>query len=119
MKKILDITKTAGKQLINIANNYNTKQILFYVKGGGCNGFNYKLKPITKEKPHNINKLDEKVLYSCDETSDQVEIIICNSSIFHLLGTKIDWKNDIMGKTFHFENPNASSKCGCGTSFSI
>ena len=32
---------------------------------------------------------------------------------------KIDWKKDIMVESFHFENPNASSKCGCGTSFSI
>ena len=34
------------------------------------------------------------------------------------LDTTIDWKNDIMGESFHFENPNAGSKCGCGTSFS-
>ena len=65
MKKILDITKTAGQQLINIAKNNNTNKLLFYVKGGGCNGFNYKLKPITKEKPHEPDKLDEKVIYKC------------------------------------------------------
>ena len=34
-----------------------------------------------------------------------------------ILGTKIDWKEDIMGESFHFDNPMAQSKCGCGTSF--
>ena len=120
MKKILDITKKAGSQLINIAKNNKTDKLLLYVKGGGCNGFNYKLKPITKEKPHDIKPLDEKIIYNCDINADEsVRIIICSTNVFHLLGTKIDWKKDIMGESFHFENPNASSKCGCGTSFSI
>lgn len=117
MKKILDITKTAGKKLIEISKQSNSNQLLFYVKGGGCNGFNYKLKPITANHPHKPCKLDEKVLY--EENNDKIEIVVCSSSIFHLLGTKIDWKKDIMGETFVFENPNAASKCGCGTSFSI
>ena len=49
---------------------------------------------------------------------DNVEIHVCNSSVMHLLGTKIDWTEDIMGQGFKFENPMAQSKCGCGTSFS-
>lgn len=106
---VLNITKTAGKQLINIAKHHNSKHILFYVKGGGCNGFNYKLKPMNDEP----KKMDEVIEY------EDIKIIIDSTSVFHLLGTKIDWKKDIMGETFHFENPNAASKCGCGTSFSI
>ena len=58
------------------------------------------------------DKLDEIVKV------DDYEIHVCNSSLMHLLGTKIDWKEDIMGQGFHFENPMAQSKCGCGTSFS-
>ncbi len=106
---ILNITKSAGKQLLHIASSNNCNNILFYVKGGGCNGFNYKLKP-TNEPP---NKLDEVINYK------DINIILHSTSVFHLLGTTIDWKKDIMGETFHFENPNAKSKCGCGTSFSI
>ena len=49
---------------------------------------------------------------------EDFEIRVCNNSIMHLLGTKIDWKEDIMGQGFHFEKPMAQSKCGCGTSFS-
>tara|TARA_B100000902_G_C26863154_1_gene694001 strand:- start:123 stop:446 length:324 start_codon:yes stop_codon:yes gene_type:complete len=107
---MLTITKKAATQLLLIASNNNVKNLLFYVKGGGCNGFNYKLKPTTN-KP---SKLDEVV-----NINDDINIIIDSTSVFHLLGTTIDWKKDIMGESFHFENPNAKSKCGCGTSFSI
>ena len=109
MKNVLEITKTAGKQLLYIAKQSKCANILFYVKGGGCNGFNYKLKP-TNDEP---KRFDEVVTY------ENINIIIDNSSVMHLLGTKIDWKKDIMGESFHFENPNANSKCGCGTSFSV
>jgi iron-sulfur cluster insertion protein len=109
MKSVLKITKTAGEQLVRIANDNNVKNILFYVKGGGCNGFNYMLEPTVKP----IKQFDEVVSYK------DVNVIIDDMSIMHLLGTKIDWKKDIMGESFHFENPNAMSSCGCGTSFSI
>ena len=38
---------------------------------------------------------------------------------FIYIGTEIDWKEDFMGARFVFDNPQAKSKCGCGTSFSI
>ncbi len=105
--KVVNVTKSALKKLKCIANEHNTDKIFFYVKGGGCNGFNYKLKPFHD----NPEKLDEIVKF------DTFDLVICNNSILHLLGTTIDWKRDIMGETFHFENPNAGAKCGCGTSF--
>ena len=108
MRSIINITKTAGTKLKQIAKNNNTSSLLFYVKGGGCNGFNYKFKPLTT-KP---KKSDEVIQY------DDIKIVVCGKSMLYLLGTTIDWKNDIMGERFHFENPNAGSKCGCETSFS-
>lgn len=109
MKSVLHITKSAGNELIRIANEHKCPYILFFAKGGGCNGFNYMLEP-TRDPP---TKLDESVEY------ENIKVIIDESSIFHLLGTKIDWRKDIMGEKFHFENPNAHAKCGCGTSFSM
>lgn len=108
--RIITITKAAGKKINEIASDYNSSNILFYAKGGGCNGFNYILEPISKD---DINKKDEVI--KCDS----VNIIVCYKSLLHLLGTTIDYKKDIMGETFHFINPNAKAKCGCGTSFSI
>ena len=48
---------------------------------------------------------------------DNYILSVCNQSLIHVLGTEIDWKKDIMGESFHFNNPMAKSKCGCGTSF--
>lgn len=107
MNNIINISKVALNKLKNIAIEHNTNKIIFFVKGGGCNGFNYKIEPYYE----NPKKSDEVIKY------DNIDIIVCNKSIIHLLGTHIDWKKDIMGETFHFENPNAGAKCGCGTSF--
>jgi iron-sulfur cluster assembly accessory protein len=108
MNNIIKITKNAGTKLIQIAKQNETKSLLFYVKGGGCNGFNYKFKPLHEEPC----KLDEVVPYR------NINVVVCGKSMLYLMGTTIDWKNDIMGESFHFENPNAGAKCGCGTSFS-
>ena len=108
MKTLITVTDIAIKQMRSILKEHNKNYMRFYVKGGGCNGFNYQLKP-TNTVP---DKLDEIVKIK------DLEIHICNMSVMHLLGTNVDWKQDIMGQGFHFENPMAQSKCGCGTSFS-
>ena len=110
MKSIIQITKIAVEKLQHIARASNTSALFFYVKGGGCNGFNYHFEPL-KEMPDKTNG-DEIVPYN------NINIVVCNKSMLYLIGTTIDWKSDIMGESFHFENPNAGSKCGCGTSFS-
>ena len=109
MKNVITVSKIARKQLLNIMNINNSKYILFSVEGGGCNGFKYNLKPFSKEP----KKIDEIVRL------DDLKINVCGRSILYLLGTTIDWKEDFMGSRFVFENPNASAKCGCGTTFSI
>lgn len=109
MKQIIYVTKTAGKQLAKIAKENNVNNILFYVKGGGCNGFNYKLEAMNTPP----QKLDEIIHY------DDYNIIVDKTSVMFLLGTIIDWKKNIMGESFHFTNPTAVANCGCGTSFSV
>ena len=109
MKNVINVSNGAKKKLINIMNVNNSKYILFSVKGGGCNGFKYNLEP-NNEKPA---KIDELVKL------DQLKINVCGKSLLYLLGTKIDWKEDYMGSRFIFENPNASAKCGCCTTFSV
>jgi len=108
LQNIITVTNTAAVKLTNILQQSNKSAIRFYVKGGGCNGFNYRLKP-TNDTP---NKLDEIVKI------DNIEIHVCNKSLIHLLGTNIDWTEDIMGQGFTFQNPMAQASCGCGTSFS-
>ena len=108
MKSVVEITKKACKNLEYIASNSEVNNIIFRVKGGGCNGFNYILEPMN-EKPEKLDVIVKRTNYN---------LVVCRHSLFHLLGTKIDWQNDYMGSRFVFENPQASAKCGCGTSFS-
>jgi len=81
--------------------------ILFHCRSGGCHGFEYVLEPVS-----NPQKADAQVL------STEVTLWTCHLSMLFLLGTEIDWKEDIMGTRFVFENPNANSMCGCGATFS-
>ena len=77
------------------------------VKGGGCSGFSYTL-DLTES-------LGEQ-----DETWPQhgVEVICDSKSMLYLEGTTVDFKDELMGRGFVFSNPNATSSCGCGSSFS-
>lgn len=77
------------------------------VKGGGCSGFSYVL-DLTEE----VKETDEK--------GDQHGVtMVCDpKSLLYLSGTKIDFKDEIMGRGFVFDNPNSTSTCGCGSSFS-
>lgn len=77
------------------------------VKGGGCSGFSYLL----------------DLTESAKDTDEQFEIhgikVICDpKSLLYLNGTEIDFRDEIMGRGFVFKNPNATSSCGCGSSFS-
>lgn len=108
-KQIVTITKSAVKQLTNIIKDHKCDAIFFSIKGGGCNGFNYKLKPTFQEKHMNEEFVN---------INDKNKLFVCDKSLMHLLGTEIDWKKTIMGEAFNFTNPMAASSCGCGTSFS-
>lgn len=81
--------------------------ILFSCSSGGCNGFEYVLEATSAPKDAEKQPL-----------SDNLTLWTCNRSMLYLLGTEIDWKEDMMGSRFVFSNPNASSMCGCGATFS-
>lgn len=78
------------------------------VKGGGCSGFSYSL-DLTETKS------DE------DESWELhgIEVICDPKSMIYLDGTTVDFKDEMMGRGFVFNNPNATSSCGCGSSFSV
>lgn len=77
------------------------------VKGGGCSGFSYVL------------DLTESAR-DTDEVFEQhgVKVVCDPKSYLYLNGTTVDFKDEIMGRGFVFQNPNATSSCGCGSSFS-
>lgn len=78
------------------------------VDGGGCQGFEYAFKPDTQT--HEDDHLFEK---------DGVAIVVDSVSLPFLEGAEIDYVDDLIGAHFKISNPNATSSCGCGTSFSV
>ncbi|MBX3317074.1 MAG: iron-sulfur cluster insertion protein ErpA [Phycisphaeraceae bacterium] len=78
------------------------------VKGGGCSGFSYVLDLTETQK-------------ETDEVFEQhgVKIICDPKSLLYLNGTTVDFKDEIMGRGFVFTNPNATTSCGCGSSFAV
>ncbi len=76
------------------------------VKGGGCSGFTYAL-DLTESK----SDLDEEF------EVHGVKVVCDSKSYLYLNGTTLDFKDEIMGRGFVFNNPNATTSCGCGSSF--
>jgi iron-sulfur cluster insertion protein len=94
------------KTLIDEEGNPDLKLRVF-VQGGGCSGFQYGF------------TFDE-IVNEDDTTMEKngVQLLIDAMSYQYLVGAEIDYKEDIEGSQFVIKNPNATSTCGCGSSFS-
>ena len=77
------------------------------VKGGGCSGFSYMLDLTEEPATENDEQLE----------AHGVKILVDQKSYLYLNGVEIDFKDEVMGRGFVFKNPNATSSCGCGSSF--
>ena len=107
----IELTETAAKEIKTIIENQeldtDTVRLRVGVKGGGCSGFSYLLDLTETER-------------DTDEIFEHhgVKIVCDPKSYLYLNGTEIDFKDEVMGRGFAFNNPNANSTCGCGSSFS-
>ena len=92
--RLTHLTKANGKKFVRLS-----------IKGGGCAGFGYD--------------------WSFEDEISEKDIVIDDMLLvdkmyeLYILGMQLDYKNDIFGANFIFNNPKAKSSCGCGTSFSI
>ena len=95
------------KSLITEEDNPNLK-LRLYISGGGCSGFQYGF------------SFDEKVSDG-DVTVENgdVALVIDPMSIQYLMGSEVDYVENLEGSQFVVRNPNASTTCGCGSSFSV
>ncbi|WP_430913660.1 HesB/IscA family protein [Methylobacterium sp. sgz302541] len=78
------------------------------VNGGGCSGFSYAF-DIARDRA------DEDLAIERDGATVLVDPV----SLEYMAGATIDFVNDLIGQSFKIENPQATSSCGCGTSFSL
>src|SRR5262249_11663963 len=106
---MFSVTETAAKEIQTLMGQYNNPQLGLRVKvvAGGCSGFSYDLAFDDQVDPN-------------DKTfeSNGVRGIIDARSLPHLDGTQLDFVDTMLGRGFTFNNPNAKSGCGCGSSFS-
>jgi len=106
---LLDFTDAAAlkvKSLIEEEKNDNLKLRVF-VTGGGCSGFQYGF------------TFDEAINEGDTEVENQgVKLLIDPMSFQYLVGAEIDYSEGLEGAQFVIRNPNATTTCGCGSSFS-
>jgi iron-sulfur cluster assembly protein len=106
------LTETAAKEILHIIKEQELDAekvcLRVGVKGGGCSGFSYLLDLTESRKD-----TDEEFV------QHGIRIIVDPKSLLYLGGVTVDFKDEIMGRGFVFSNPNATSSCGCGSSFSV
>ena len=105
---MLTVTDSAAAKVKELLDQENDESLALRVavRPGGCSGFSYGM------------VLDE--VGEGDEVFEQggVKVIIDPMSLRYLDGAQVDYKDDLMGGGFAIKNPNATSTCGCGHSFS-
>lgn len=141
------VTETAAREISSIIKQQDLDpekiRLRVGVKGGGCSGFSYLLDLTETQKDTDeiweytytlpasksargpaasaaSGGSNDAPATAVAEAGDSFTIrVICDpKSMLYLEGTTIDFKDEIMGRGFVFNNPNATSSCGCGSSFS-
>lgn len=106
----LVFTNAAAKKVADLIEEEGNPELMLriYVQGGGCSGFQY---GFTFDET--VNDGDEKVV------TDGVTLLIDPMSLQYLMGAEVDYTEGLQGAQFVIRNPNASTTCGCGSSFSV
>jgi iron-sulfur cluster insertion protein len=104
------ITESAAKRVaeLRLSEGNDGLMLRIAVDGGGCNGFQYRFDFDDTEND------DDRTF-----ERDGVKVVVDEISLDFLQGARVDYKQELIGSYFAVENPNATSACGCGTSFSV
>ena len=107
MITISESAKTKIKDLLLEENNPQLS-LRTFVQGGGCSGFSYgfTFDDVTNEDDFEV-------------PLDEFKVLVDAMSMQYLSGAEIDYKEDLHGSTFSIKNPNATTTCGCGSSFGV
>jgi iron-sulfur cluster insertion protein len=105
--KILPSAVSKLEELFAEENNPNIKLRVF-VQGGGCSGFQY-----------GFTFDEEQAEDDWDFEAGTVRVLVDSMSMQYLQGAEIDYQESLQGTSFVINNPQATTTCGCGSSFSI
>jgi iron-sulfur cluster insertion protein len=109
-QELVKLTARAAEKVKAIRAEENIESSLglrLKVIGGGCSGFSYDL---FFDQPQDVDQAFE---------SQGVRLLCDQMSLMYLVGTEIDYVENVQGSGFKFTNPNVKSTCGCGSSFAV
>jgi len=107
---MIEITESASNKIIDLLKEENNPKLKLrtFVQGGGCSGFSY---GFTFDEEQNEDDFEVPL--------GEHKVLVDAMSMQYLQGALIDYTEDLMGAQFNIKNPNATTTCGCGSSFSV
>lgn len=107
---MINISESAKIKILDLLAEENNPNLMLrtFVQGGGCSGFQY---GFTFDEVQNEDDFEFIIGSS--------KLLIDAMSMQYLTGAQIDYKDDLDGSQFVIQNPNATTTCGCGSSFSV
>jgi len=106
----LVFTDAAARKVSELIDEEDNPELMLrvFIAGGGCSGFQYGF------------TFDETIEEGDSSVENQgVTLVVDPMSVQYLMGAEIDYKEDLQGAQFVIRNPNASTTCGCGSSFNV
>ncbi|HVG89729.1 MAG TPA: iron-sulfur cluster insertion protein ErpA [Gaiellales bacterium] len=106
----VQLTASAARRIAAVAQSEGRAEarLRVSVSGGGCSGFQYQF--TLDEGAEDGDVVVER---------DGAALVVDGMSLMYVLGSELDFVDDLTGSYFKVKNPNASSSCGCGTSFAV
>ena len=107
---MVSMTQNAVQRLEGLiaAKENSSLMLRVYVQGGGCSGFEYGFQFEEQREQDDL-----------EFERDGVKLLVDSMSFQYLMGSEIDFIDDLMGTRFVVSNPNATTTCGCGSSFAM
>lgn len=108
-ERLIKLTESATRKVETLLKKESEGSFLRVgISGGGCNGLSYKMKFVPDAR-----KGDIVVRFG------DVNVVVDSKSALYLKGTQLDYSDALISGGFKFSNPNATSSCSCGESFSV
>lgn len=108
---MVEITDSAKNKILDLLREENDPDLKLrtFVQGGGCSGFSY---GFTFDNEQNDDDFEFPL-------NEDFKVVVDSISMQYLQGAVIDYKDDLSVSSFSIRNPNATTTCGCGSSFSV
>lgn len=109
-KTPVTLSENAAKRINTLVQSQGNENLKFRItiNGGGCSGFQYDFALVEESKD------DDLVV-----KRDGATMLVDGLSIMYLMGSEVDFTEELAGSMFVVKNPNATASCGCGSSFAV